>query len=63
MFHFIDSKKIGAWGWSYGGYVTAMIMAKEPITSVPDPVFSCGISVSPVTSWLLYGKYLHTTSG
>lgn len=49
----INKDAIGIWGWSYGGYATAMILAKD----TDDPVFSCGISVAPVTSWLLYGKY------
>lgn len=30
-----------------------MVLAKDDTT---DPVFKCGISVAPVTSWLLYGN-------
>lgn len=32
-----------------GGYATAMTLAKDV-----DKVFKCGVSVAPVTSWLLY---------
>ena len=35
-------------GWSYGGYASAMALARE------DSKFSCGISVAPVTDWRLY---------
>ena len=35
-------------GWSYGGYASAMALARE------DSPFSCGISVAPVTDWRLY---------
>lgn len=45
-FKFIDSSRVGIWGWSYGGYATAMTLAKDT-----EKVFKCGISVAPVTSW------------
>lgn len=45
---FIDKQRIAIWGWSYGGYVTAQVMAKDL------DVFRCGISVAPVTSWNYY---------
>lgn len=51
---FIDPKNIGIWGWSYGGYVTLMALALDFL----DPVFQCGIAVSPVTNWMLYGRAL-----
>lgn len=51
---YINRNAIGIWGWSYGGYATAMALAKDNT----DPVFACGISVAPVTSWLLYGNFL-----
>lgn len=51
--HYIHKDKVSIWGWSYGGYVTAMSLASD---TVKTPVFSCGISVAPVTDWLLYGK-------
>lgn len=49
---YIRKDRVGIWGWSYGGYVSAMALASD--TSKPS-VFSCGISVAPVSDWLLYG--------
>lgn len=48
--HFIDKRRVGIWGWSYGGYTAAMALAN------PLSLFQCGISVAPVVSWKLYGK-------
>jgi len=48
---FIDPGKVAIWGWSYGGFATAMTLEADV---GPNSVFSCGISVAPVTSWLLY---------
>ena len=48
---YIDSEKTAIWGWSYGGFATAMTLEQD---TGANPVFSCGISVAPVTSWLLY---------
>ncbi|XP_076369870.1 prolyl endopeptidase FAP-like [Tachypleus tridentatus] len=45
---FIDPEKIAIWGWSYGGYASAMVLATD------TDVFECGISLSPVTSWRYY---------
>lgn len=47
----IDPTKIGVWGWSYGGYATGMMLATDS-----SNIIKCGISVAPVTDWLLYGK-------
>ncbi|XP_067001465.2 venom dipeptidyl peptidase 4 isoform X2 [Anabrus simplex] len=49
MYPFIDSSRTGIWGWSYGGYATAMTLARDK-----EGVFKCGISVAPVTSWIYY---------
>nr|XP_046920004.1 prolyl endopeptidase FAP-like isoform X3 [Dermatophagoides farinae] len=51
-YNFINPDAIGIWGWSYGGYATAKILIKDH--HVDTAVFACGISVAPVTSWLLY---------
>lgn len=48
---FIDANKTGIWGWSYGGYATAFVLANDV-----DKVFQGGISVAPVTSWIYYGE-------
>jgi len=45
----IDASRTAIWGWSYGGYVTAAALAKDT-----KGVFSCGVSVAPVTSWIYY---------
>uniref|UniRef100_A0A4Y0BK07 Venom dipeptidyl peptidase 4 n=1 Tax=Anopheles funestus TaxID=62324 RepID=A0A4Y0BK07_ANOFN len=46
--HFVDKRRVGIWGWSYGGYTAALAMAS------PTSLFQCGISVAPVTNWKLY---------
>uniref|UniRef100_A0A2P2L8S3 Uncharacterized protein MANES_01G183000 n=1 Tax=Rhizophora mucronata TaxID=61149 RepID=A0A2P2L8S3_RHIMU len=42
---------IGLYGWSYGGYMSAMTLAKFP------DVFRCAISGAPVTSWDGYDTF------
>lgn len=48
-YSFIDPERVGIWGWSYGGYATALVLATDV-----DHVFKCGISVAPVTNWIYY---------
>lgn len=45
---YIDGQKIAIWGWSYGGFMTALTMSKG------GELFRAGISVAPVTSWRFY---------
>jgi len=45
---YVDSERIGIWGWSYGGF-----MSSNAILQAPD-VFSTAIAVAPVTSWRYY---------
>lgn len=45
---FIDSDRIGMFGWSYGGYMTSLAMTKGA------DVFKMGIAVAPVTNWKYY---------
>ena len=45
---YIDGKKIAIWGWSYGGFMSAMCLAKG------GDVFKAGISVAPVTNQRYY---------
>ncbi|XP_045111880.1 inactive dipeptidyl peptidase 10-like isoform X1 [Portunus trituberculatus] len=47
--HFVHPRKITIWGWSYGGYVTTMALARDA-----DNVFSCGMAVAPVARWEHY---------
>ena len=44
----VDASRIGMWGWSYGGYMTAMTLSRG------GNVFKAGISVAPVSDWRLY---------
>ena len=43
-----DTSRMGAWGWSYGGYLTCYLMLNAP------GVFRGGFAVGPVTDWRLY---------
>ncbi|XP_072435566.1 dipeptidyl peptidase 4 isoform X3 [Chiloscyllium punctatum] len=45
---YIDEKRIAIWGWSYGGYVTSMVLGTG------SKVFKCGIAVAPVSNWTYY---------
>ncbi|GAB2605592.1 S9 family peptidase [Spirosoma areae] len=45
---YVDPNRVGIWGWSYGGYMTALCM------TLGADVFKAGISVSPVTNWRFY---------
>lgn len=45
---YIDSERIGIWGWSYGGYTTCMCLLKG------NDFFKLGVAVAPVTDWLNY---------
>ncbi|XP_011006352.1 PREDICTED: dipeptidyl peptidase 9-like [Populus euphratica] len=42
---------IGLYGWSYGGYMSAMILARFP------DVFCCAVSGAPVTTWDGYDTF------
>jgi dipeptidyl-peptidase 4 len=48
---YVDSSRIGVWGWSYGGYMTLMLLFKAP------EVFRAGVSGAPVTDWTLYDTH------
>ncbi len=41
----VDGKRIGLWGGSYGGYLTAMGLAKN------SDVFACGVDIHGVHNW------------
>jgi dipeptidyl-peptidase 4 len=45
---YVDSARIGIFGWSYGGYLALLCMTKG------SDYFSAGIAVAPVTSWRYY---------
>jgi dipeptidyl-peptidase-4 len=45
---FVDPKRVGIYGWSYGGFMTL-----NALLNAPD-LFRCGIAGAPVTSWQNY---------
>lgn len=45
---YVDSNRIGIWGWSFGGYLSSLCLAKSP------EVFKMAIAVAPVTNWRYY---------
>lgn len=56
---YVDAKRIGIWGWSYGGYMSSLCITKG------SDVFSTAIAVAPVTTWRFYDsiyteRYLQT---
>lgn len=61
-FDFIDSSKIGMFGWSFGGYLTAKTLELD------SDAFSFGLIVAPVTDWRFYDsvyteRYMKTLDG
>ena len=48
---YVDASRIGVWGWSYGGYLTLMLMFKA------RGVFRAGVAGAPVTDWTLYDTH------
>ncbi|MBL8148404.1 MAG: S9 family peptidase, partial [Blastocatellia bacterium] len=44
---YVDAERIGLWGWSYGGYMTAYALTHSKL-------FKIGISGAPVTDWRSY---------
>src|SRR6185312_10669820 len=45
---FVDESRIGIFGWSFGGYMSAMCLMKG------NGVFKTAVSVAPVTDWRYY---------
>jgi len=48
---FVDPARVGVYGWSYGGYMTLMLLGQSPGT------FAAGVSGAPVTDWRLYDTH------
>lgn len=44
---YVDKKRIGIWGWSFGGYITCYALTHSKS-------FKIGVAVAPVTDWLFY---------
>ena len=45
---YVDAKRIGHWGWSFGGFMSSLAITKGA------DVFKAAIAVAPVTSWRFY---------
>ncbi|MEX0915353.1 MAG: S9 family peptidase [Wenzhouxiangellaceae bacterium] len=48
---YVDPGRIGVFGWSYGGYITLMLLMQQP------EIFAAGVAVAPVTDWALYDTH------
>lgn len=48
---YVDAKRIGVFGWSYGGFMTLRLL-----TQASDKI-AMGVSVAPVTDWALYDTH------
>ncbi len=48
---FVDAKRIGVFGWSYGGFMTLRLLAQA------SDKIAMGVSVAPVTDWALYDTH------
>ena len=47
----VDGRRIGVFGWSNGGYMTLMLLAKA------SDQYACGVAGAPVTDWGLYDSH------
>lgn len=45
---YVDSNKVGIWGWSYGGYLSAKVL------ELNSGVFTLGMITAPVSDWRFY---------
>ena len=45
---YVDSERIGIWGWSFGGHMATNCLLKG------NDIFSMAIAVAPVTNWRFY---------
>ncbi len=48
---FVDPARVGVFGWSYGGYMTLMLLGQSPGT------FKAGVAGAPVTDYRLYDTH------
>lgn len=48
---YVRSDRCAVWGWSYGGFLTLMIMTTKP------GVFDTGVAVASVTDWKSYNEW------
>jgi len=45
---YVDPSRIGIWGWSFGGFMSATCILKG------NSIFKTAVSVAPVTNWRYY---------
>jgi len=45
---YVDAKRMGVHGWSFGGFMTTSLMLRHP------GVFSCAVAGGPVMDWSMY---------
>jgi dipeptidyl-peptidase-4 len=48
---FVDPKRVGVFGWSYGGFMTLRLL------EAGSDKIAMGVSVAPVTDWTLYDTH------
>jgi dipeptidyl-peptidase-4 len=48
---FVDPKRVGVFGWSYGGFMTLRLL------EAGSSKIAMGVSVAPVTDWALYDTH------
>jgi dipeptidyl-peptidase-4 len=48
---YVREDRVGVWGWSYGGFLTCMIMLTAP------GEFDTGVAVASVTDWKSYNEW------
>jgi dipeptidyl-peptidase-4 len=48
---FVDPKRVGVFGWSYGGFMTLRLL------EAGSDKLAMGVSVAPVTDWALYDTH------
>ena len=48
---YVDPARVGVFGWSYGGFMTTMMLAKA------SNEIAAGVAVAPVTDWTLYDTF------
>jgi dipeptidyl-peptidase-4 len=48
---YVDDERIGVYGWSNGGYMTLMLLARA------GEHYACGAAGAPVTDWALYDTH------
>jgi len=47
---FIDTARLGVYGWSYGGFMATSLMSRPESAGL----FRCGVAGGPVTDWNMY---------